>query len=152
MPKEEVPQEQGRYRAPLCSMLLQVHQTPPNYFSSWDSHWFLHTRPWLHCPHTLYQPREELARGQDLHRFSPGTAPTLVCRDHNEKCTESMLATQDPTPARQIVPCRMPWVSHRWLKIPGKLQKEHASHLLKRSATGWPKGYGFLPALQHRLA
>lgn len=125
VPKEEIPQEQAWYIASFCSMLLQMHQTLQNYFSSWDRHWFLHTRPWFYCPHTLHQPSEELARGWDLHRFSPGITPILVCSDHNENCTR-VLATWDPTPVRQMLPCRMPWVSHPWVKIPGKLKKSYA--------------------------
>lgn len=141
MPKEAIPQERPRYIASFCSMLLQMHQTLPNYFSSWDRHWFLHTRPWFYSAHTLHQPREQLAQGWDLHRFSPGTAPILVCSDHNENCTR-VLATWDPTPMRQILPCRMPWVSHPWVKTPRKLKKEHASHMPQRSPTGWPKSCG----------
>lgn len=158
MPKEEVPQEQAQYVASLCSMLLQMHQRAPSYFSSSDRHWFLHTRPWFCCPQIARAQRGASLRSgfvQALSRHSPHPAcrdsTILVCSDHNEKCTR-MLATGDLVPVRQILPCKMPRVSCPWVKIPGKLKREHINHIPKRSPTDWPKSCGFLHALHHRLA
>lgn len=144
MPKEEVPQEQAQYIDSLCSMLLQMLQTAPSHCSS-GRHWFLQTRPWFYCPQIAPAQRGASLRSgflqvlpwQSSHPVSRDST-ILLCSDHNKNCTR-MLARGDPVPVRQILPCKVPWASHPWVKIPGMLKEEHANHIYKTSPTGWPE-------------